>query len=294
VTSALTPSFLSDIKMTFLCVQEGSDCSSDLEQRDLSLDSIVTTNGAIQERRPGPVFPPRPPPSPLIPTAVSADSHSPANRNQPPPSVAAGRAAQPAVNFILGHLHDRRPPAVLVPSGGNGGSHLMQTGREKTMTAPLLMTDPRRWVQAGSSLVQVGRTTPDETRQQQLTSLSEEEKLTAIFVSTLGGTVAAVPTADPGDDETSDGIAADGAEITGREKRIVAVACLTKFNSCTVYLLYNRLAPLWCLLLITLITVFTLVNEFISMYCHIKYFFTLLHISDYEVHGCLFSSYNQG
>ncbi len=197
--------------MTFPCVQEGSDCSSDLEQRDLSLDSIVTTNGAIQERRPGPAFPP---PSP----AVSAGSHSPpANRNhQPPPSVAAGRAAQPAVNFILGHLHDRRPPAVLVPSNGR----LMQTGREKSMAAPLLMTDPRRQVQAGSSLVQVGRTTPDETRQQ-LTSLSEDEKLTAIFVSTLGGTVAA-PTPTPGDDETtSDGIGTDVAEITGRKKRIV-------------------------------------------------------------------------
>ncbi len=102
----------------------------------------------------------------------------------------------------------------------------MQTGRDKTMAAPLLMTDPRRRGQAGGlSLVQVGRTTPpadsggtDETRQQQLTSLSEEENLTAIFVSTLGGTVAAVPTADPGDDETSEGMGADVAEITGREK----------------------------------------------------------------------------
>jgi hypothetical protein len=114
----------------------------------------------------------------------------------------------------------------------------MQTGRDKTMAAPLLMTDPRRrgGQAAGSSLVQVGRTTPaDETRQQQLTSLSEEEKLTAIFVSTLGGTVAAVT--NPGDDETtSDGIGADLAEITGREKRIVAVACLTKFMH-HVYLL---------------------------------------------------------
>ncbi len=130
-------------------MQEGSDCSSDLEQRDLSLDSIVTTNGAIQERRPGPAFPP---PSPLIPSAVSAGSHSPpANRNQqPPPSVTAGRAAQPAVNFILGHLHNRRLPAVLVPSGGGGvGGRLMQTGREKSMAAPLLMTDPRRRVDAG-------------------------------------------------------------------------------------------------------------------------------------------------
>jgi hypothetical protein len=82
------------------------------------------------------------------------------------------------------------------------------------MTAPL-----RTPGQAGSSLVQVGRTTPADETRQQLTSLSEEEKLTAIFVSTLGGTVAAVT--NPGDDETSDGIGADLADITGRKKRIV-------------------------------------------------------------------------
>ena len=110
------------------------------------------------------------------------------------------------------------------------------------MAAPLLMTDPRRrgGQAAGSSLVQVGRTTPaDETRQQQLTSLSEEEKLTAIFVLTLGGTVAAAPPPpNPGDDETSDGIGADLAEITGRKKRIVFFLnifggdfCRTIFNT---------------------------------------------------------------
>jgi hypothetical protein len=183
----------------------------------------VTTNGAIQERRPGPAFVPLPPASPLIPTAVSAGLHSPAIRNQQP-LVAAGRSAQPAVNFILGHLHDRRP-AVLVPSGGSGGLFI-QTGRDKTMTAPLPMTSPlpmtdRRRAQAGSSLVQVGRTTPVESardeQRQQLTSLSEDEKLTAIFVSTLGGTVAASPA--PGADEGGDWIDTGAEENTGKGKK---------------------------------------------------------------------------
>jgi hypothetical protein len=49
---------------------------------------------------------------------------------------------------------------------------------------------------------------------------------------------AAPPPPAPGDDEwTSEGMGADPAEITGREKRIVAVSCLFY-----VYFLYNKMA----------------------------------------------------
>jgi hypothetical protein len=126
------------------------------------------------------------------------------------------------------------------------------------MAAPLLLTDPRRRRgQAGSSLVQVERTTPadsggtDETRQQQLTSLSEEEKLTAIFVSTLGGTVAAVPTADPGDDETSEGMSADVAEITGRGKAYCWCVLSDQIHAlCTCFIIGWPLSGVFYLLLL--------------------------------------------